>query len=155
VNGKIGSILIRLAIRRFREERLPQVAGSLTFTTVLSVVPLLAVSFALFMRFPFLKRLQEAIHEHLLKGLLPAQISRPVLKHLDQFAANTSGLTLVGSLFVVASAVMLLLTVENAFNRIWAVTKNRPLFKRVGLYLLMLALGPLVLGPACGPPPAC
>ena len=76
MNGKIGPILIRLIIRRFREERLPQVAGSLTFTTVLSVVPLLAVSFALFMRFPVFKRLQEAIHEHLLKGLLPADISR-------------------------------------------------------------------------------
>ena len=146
MNGKIGAILIRLIIRRFREERLPQVAGSLTFTTVLSVVPLLAVSFALFMRFPVFKRLQEAIHEHLLKGLLPAEISRPVLKHLNQFAANTSGLTLVGSLFLLASAVLLLLTVENAFNRIWAVKKNRPLFKRMGLYLLMLALGPLVLG---------
>src|SRR6478735_11047622 len=141
-----GPDMKRGLFQRAREERLPQVAGSLTFTTVLSVVPLLAVSFALFMRFPMLKRLQEAIHEHLLKGLLPAEISRPVLRHLDQFAANTSGLTLVGSLFLVASAVLLLLTVENAFNRIWAVKKNRPLARRVGLYLLMLALGPLVLG---------
>ena len=49
-----------------------------------------------------------------MKSLLPADISRPVLKYLDQFAANTSGLTLVGSLFLLAAAVLMLLTVENA-----------------------------------------
>jgi len=138
--------LTRRTCNRFREERLLQVAGSLTFTTLLSVVPLLAVSFALFMRFPVFRQLQRAIHEHLLKSLLPADISRTVLKHLSQFAANANSLTLVGFLFVVASAVALLLTVENMLNRIWQVPQNRPFFKRVGMYLLLLALGPLGIG---------
>ena len=44
--------LIRLTIARARKERLAQVAGSLTFTTLLAIVPLLAVSFALFTRYP-------------------------------------------------------------------------------------------------------
>src|SRR5262245_48904961 len=50
--------LARLTIRRAREERLAQVAGSLTFSTVLSIVPLLAVSFALFTRFPVFRRFE-------------------------------------------------------------------------------------------------
>jgi len=136
----------RRTCNRFREERLLQVAGGLTFTTLLSVVPLLAVSFALFTRFPVFRQLQRAIHEQLLKSLLPADISRTVLKHLSQFAANANGLTLLGFLFVVASAVALLLTVENVLNRIWQVKQNRPFFKRVGMYLLLLALGPLGIG---------
>ena len=138
--------LTRLAWRRAREERLAQVAGSLTFTTVLSVVPLLAVGFALVTRFPLFRKLHEALQQHLLRNLLPDDISRTVLKHLSQFAANAGGLTLVGFLFVLAAALMLLLTVENTLNRIWQVRKPRPIVKRLLLYSLMLAFGPLVLG---------
>lgn len=138
--------LIRLTLRRAREERLAQIAGSLTFTTVLSIVPLLAVTFALFTRFPVFKRFEKAIEDYLLKSLLPGDISRTILKYLNQFADNANGLTLVGSLFVLVTALAMLLTVENAFNQIWGVKKARPFFKRIGLYLLMLALGPPVLG---------
>jgi membrane protein len=138
--------LTQLTVQRAREERLPQVAGSLTFTTVLSVVPLLAVCFALFARFPVFRPVQDALNEHLIKVLLPADISRAVLRHLQHFAANAGGLTLVGFLFLLATAVLMLLTVENALTRIWQVKKDRPLFKRMGLYLLVLALGPLALG---------
>jgi len=138
--------LTRLTIQRARKERLPQVAGSLTFTTLLSIVPLLAASLALFTRFPMFKRFEDALEEHLLKSLLPADLSRTVLKYLNQFAANASDLTLVGSLFLLSAAVALLLTVENAFNQIWNVKRNRPFFKRVGLYLLMLGVGPPALG---------
>ena len=138
--------LTRLTIRRARKERLAQVAGSLTFTTVLSIAPFLAVSFALFTRFPMFRRFEDALEEHLLKSLLPADISRTVLKYLNQFAVNASGLTLVGSLFLLVAAIALLLTVENAFNQIWNVKRSRPFYKRVGLYLLMLAVGPPALG---------
>jgi len=138
--------LTLLTVRRARQERLAQIAGSLTFTTVLSIVPFLAVSFALFTRFPIFRRFEQAIEEYLLQSLLPADISRTVLKYLGQFAANASGLTLVGSLFVLLTALAMLLTVENALNQIWEVKKNRPFLKRVGLYLLMLAVGPPVLG---------
>lgn len=138
--------LTRLTIRRAREVRLAQVAGSLTFTTVLAIVPFLAVSFALFTRFPVFERFEKAFEEYLLKSLLPADISRTVLRTLGQFAENANGLTLIGSLFVLATAIAMLLTVENALNQIWRVKKNRPFLKRVGLYALMLAVGPPALG---------
>ncbi|WP_280154833.1 YihY family inner membrane protein [Piscinibacter sp. XHJ-5] len=138
--------LTRLTIRRARQERLAQVAGSLTFTTVLSIVPFLAVSLALLTRFPVFRQFERAIEDYLLKSLLPADISRTVLKHLHQFAANANGLTVLGSLFVLATAMAMLLTVENALNQIWEVKRNRPFFRRIGLYLLMLAVGPPVVG---------
>jgi membrane protein len=138
--------LTRLTIQRARKERLPQVAGSLTFTTLLSIVPLLAASFALLTRFPIFRRFKDALQELLLSRLLPADLARTVLKYLNQFAANASGLTWVGSLFLLATAIAMLLTVENALNQMWKVRKNRPFFRRVGLYLLMLAVGPPVLG---------
>lgn len=138
--------LARLTFDRARKERLPQVAGSLTFTTLLSIVPLLAVSFALIARFPIFRRLKDALEQILLGSLLPADIARTVLKYLNKFAANANGLTWVGSLFLLGTAVAMLLTVENALNQMWQVRKNRPFLKRVGLYLLMLAFGPPVLG---------
>jgi membrane protein len=77
---------------------------------------------------------------------LPGDISRTVLKYFNQFADNATGLTLVGSLFLLVTAMALLLTVENAFNQIWGVRKGRPFLRRVALYLVMLAMGPPVLG---------
>jgi membrane protein len=138
--------LTRLTFQRARKERLAQVAGSLTFTTLLSMVPFLAVSFALFTRFPMFGLFKDALEAHLLKILLPAEISRTVLRYLNQFAANASGLTVVGSLFLLAAVMAMLLTVENAFNQIWNVKRSRPLLRRVGLYALMLAVGPPALG---------
>jgi membrane protein len=137
--------LTRLTIRRAREERLAQVAGSLTFTTLLGVVPFLAVSFALFTRFAVFGRLESVLEELVLQNLLPAGMSRTVVNYLDRFAANAGGLSLVGSLFLLVTALAMLLTVENALNQIWNVRKNRPFLKRVGLYLLLLAAGPPLL----------
>lgn len=138
--------LIRTTVRRARQERLAQVAGSLTFTTVLSIVPFLTVAFALFTRVPMFRRFEGAIEDHLLKSMLPADMSRTVLRYLHQFADNASGLTLVGSLFLLVTAVAMLLTIENALNQIWDVKKPRPILRRVGLYVLMLAIGPAALG---------
>jgi membrane protein len=138
--------LTRLTVQRARRERLPQVAGSLTFTTLLSIVPFLAVSFALFTRFPMFSRFEVALEDLLLKSLLPTDIARTVLKYLHQYAANASELTFVGSLFLLLTAIAMLLTVENAFNQIWNVRRARPFLRRVALYALMLAVGPPILG---------
>lgn len=138
--------LIHTTFQRARAERLPQVAGSLAFTTLLSSVPLLAASFALLREFPVFKNLRVALQELLLRRLLPADIAQTVLKYLNQFAYNAKGLNWTGSLILLGTAVAMLLTVENALNQMWKVRRNRPLHKRVGLYLLMLAIGPPVLG---------
>jgi len=138
--------LTRSTMRRAAQVRLPQVAAGLTLTIALSIAPLAAVSFAFLSRVPVFRPLELAIEQHLLTSLLPADISHTVLKVLHQFAANASGLTLAGALFVLAAAVMMLLTLENALNQMWGVKKPRPLLRRIGLYLLLLAAGPVLLG---------
>jgi membrane protein len=138
--------LVRLLLRRGPEERLTQAAGALTFATAVSVVPLLAVSFALFARIRALHPAGEAIREHLLRGLLPADIAKTVLKHLAQFTGNASGLTLLGFAVLLLSALALLLNVENTLNRIWQVKKPRPILRRLVLYVSMLLTGPVIIG---------
>ncbi len=133
-------------LRRGREERLAQAAGGLTFATAMSVVPLLAVSFALFARIPALRPAGAAIREHLLRGLLPADITQTVLKHLAQFTGKASGLTLVGFAVLLVSALALLLSVENTLNRIWRAKKPRPLLRRLALCGAMLLTAPAIIG---------
>lgn len=133
-------------LRRAREERLAQATGGLAFATVLSMVPLLAVSFALFARVPALRPAGEALRESLLRGLLPADITRTVIKYLAQFTGNASGLTLVGFAALLISALALLLNVENTLNRIWLVKKPRPVLRRVALYACLLLAGPVLVG---------
>ena len=140
--GGVASFILR----RGREERLAQAAGGLTFTTVVSTVPLLAVSFALFARIPSLRPSGEAIREYLLRGLLPVDIAQTVLKHLVQFTGNAVGLTAVGSAALLVSALVLLMSVENTLNRIWQVKKPRPVLRRLALYLAMLLTGPVLIG---------
>jgi membrane protein len=135
-----------LVLRRGREERLGQGAGGLTFSTLLSLVPLLAVSFALFTRIPMLRPVGETVREYLLRALLPPEIARTVLKHLARFTTNAGGLTFVGSLFLVASALFLVLSVENALNRIWQVKKPRPIPHRLALCAALLLAGPVAIG---------
>ncbi|TWO68895.1 YihY family inner membrane protein [Caenimonas sedimenti] len=133
-------------LRRGREERLPLATGGLAFATVLSMVPLLAVSFALFARVPALRPAGEAIRESLLRGLLPADITRTMVKYLGQFTGNASGLTLVGFMALLVSALALLLNVENTLNRIWQVKKPRPWVQRALLYACLVLAGPVLLG---------
>lgn len=140
------SNLISRIVRRGREERLAQGAGGLTFTTLLSLVPVLVLSFGLFTRVPALRGPGEAIREHLLRGLLPPDLTRAVLKQLGQFTGNASALTLAGSLFLLLSALGLLLSVENTLNRIWQVKKPRPLVRRLGLHAAMLLTAPVLVG---------
>lgn len=113
---------------------------------MLSLVPLLAVSFALFTRIPALRGIGLAIQQHLLQGLLPAEVSRAVLAHLGRFTANTRGLTPLGAAFLLATALATVVTVENTLNRLWQVRKPRPWGRRLGLYLLLLVVAPALLG---------
>jgi membrane protein len=138
--------LLRLTVRRAREERLAQIAGSLTFTTTLALVPLLTVAFALFTTFPVFQELQKALEATLIRNLFPREMARTVLRSLNQFADNAQGLTAVGTSIVVLTAVLMMHTIENAFNQIWGVKKGRFFLKRVGIYAVMLLFGPLVLG---------
>ncbi len=140
-----GSLLSTI-LRRSREEHLAQTAGGLTFTVVVSMVPLLAVCFAVFAWVPALRVTGEVIREYLLRGLLPPDIAKTVVKHLAQFSGNARGLTLVGFVVLLVSALTLLLSVENTLNRIWKVKKPRPLLRRLSLCVSLLVTGPVIIG---------
>ena len=138
--------LVRYVLRRAGEDRLPQVASSLTFTTVLSLVPILTVAFALFTAFPMFKSFRADIEGYMFSNLVPGNISRPILTYLNQFSTNAKGLTAAGLIGLVVTSVMTMLTVENALNAIWRVRHRRPLAQRVLVFWALVSFGPVLIG---------
>jgi membrane protein len=132
--------------QRFREERLGLTAGSLTFTTLISLVPLLTVMLAVFTAFPIFANFQSALEQYFLKSLIPANIAKPVLGALTQFAAKANKLGAVGLVALGVTALALMLTIDRTLNAIWRVQRPRPMAQRVLVYWAALTLGPLLLG---------
>ena len=132
--------------QRFREEKLGLTAGSLTFTTLISLVPLLTVMLAIFTAFPIFASFQSALEQYFLKSLIPPNIAKPVLASLTQFAAKANKLGAVGLVVLGVTALALMLTIDRTLNAIWRVRRPRPMAQRVLVYWAALTLGPLLLG---------
>jgi len=131
-------------VLRFREDRLALTAGGLTFTTVISIVPLLTVMLALFSAFPMFATLETALQKYLLQTLLPDTIIRPVMGAITQFSMRASRLGAFGLIALVVTAVAMMLTIDRALNTIWRVRKRRRIGQRVAIYWAAVTLGPLV-----------
>ena len=132
--------------QRFREDRLGLTAGSLTFTTMVGLVPLMTVMLAVFTAFPMFSRFQAALEKYLLQSLVPESIAKPVLGALTQFAAKASQVGTLGLAVLLAAALALVLTIDRTLNAIWRVRKRRPVAQRVLVYWAAMTLGPLLLG---------
>jgi len=138
--------VLRYSATRAAEKQLPQVAASLTFTTVLAIVPLLAIVLALFTAFPLFTHFRIALEHFLTANLMPPTVSANVMDYLNRFAAQASRLTAIGMLFLLVTSAMLMATVEKAFNKIWHVVRRQSLRKRVLVYWAILTLGPILAG---------
>jgi len=131
---------------RFREDRLGVTASSLTFTTLLALVPFFTVALAVFAAFPIFGKMQLMLQRWLIDSLVPDSISRPVLGYLTQFAAKAGGLGAAGFSILMVTALALILTIDRTLNGIWRVRRLRPLGQRVLIYWAAITLGPLLLG---------
>lgn len=137
--------ILRTLRERFREDRLGLTAGSLTFTTLISLVPLVTVMLALFSAFPIFAELQLTLNRFLVQSVVPEAIARPVLAAVSQFAAKAHRLGAVGLLAFIATAIALMLTIDRTLNGIWRVQRARPLTQRVLVYWAAITLGPILL----------
>ncbi|MGC9162097.1 MAG: YihY family inner membrane protein [Thiomonas sp.] len=141
---------LRTLATRFAQDNLAQTAASLTFTTLISLVPLLTVALAVFTAFPAFDRLQGQLQAHLAQQMLPEGLSDKVTHYLSDFAARAKGLGVVSVIFLILTATSMMLTVDRALNAIWRTPRPRPLAQRVLIYWAGFTLGPLVLGASIG-----
>ena len=104
--------------RRFNEDRCGQVAASLSFTTLLSLVPIITVALALFSRLPEASLVEQALRDFLFHNLLPDKAGSIIGGYALQFSEKAHRLTLIGSAMLFATAVMTMLTIDHAFKLI-------------------------------------
>jgi membrane protein len=136
---------VRIVVRQFDEDRCIQIAASLTFTTLLSIVPLITVALTLISAFPVFGQVSEALQRFLLERLVPESVGA-IVDYAAQFAASAAKLTAVGVVFLAVTAIMLLMTIERAFNQIWRISHPRPMFQRLLIYWTLLTVGPVLVG---------
>jgi membrane protein len=132
--------------QRFRDDRLGQTAGSLTFTTTIALVPMVTVALAVLTAFPMFADFQTVLQKRLVESLVPENISRQVLGYLTLFASKASRLGVAGVMALLISALALVFTIDRTLNAIWRVRKRRPLAHSMLLYWTAITLGPLLMG---------
>jgi membrane protein len=137
---------LRTLRARFRDDRLGLTASSLTFTTLISLVPLVTVMLAVFTAFPMFSTFQAGLEKYFLQTLVPPNIAKPVLGALTMFATKASRLGTAGLIALGFTAMALMLTIDRTLNAIWRVKKPRPIAQRVLIYWTAVTLGPLILG---------
>jgi len=138
--------LFLFAHRRLREESLPQVAGSLTFTTVFALVPLLTIALAIFTTFPMFNTFRSSLEAYFVQSVMPKSISSTILNYLTMFASKATRLSAVGAVALIFTSIAMMNLIERVFNRIWRVRAERRWTKRILVYWAIITLGPLLIG---------
>ncbi|ALF59241.1 YihY/virulence factor BrkB family protein [Psychrobacter urativorans] len=136
---------LRFLTKHFLEDNCQQKAASLTYTTMLSIVPILTVLLMILSSVPALATVRAQIYEIIYSNLLP-QSSLQVSKYINSFAEKSTNLTAIGAIFLFVTAIMTLTTIERAFNQIWRVEERSGGIKSMLRYWAIVTLGPLLLG---------
>ena len=132
-------------VRRFDDERVPQVAASMTFTTLLALVPVLTVMVVIASAFPVFDQWSGEFVSFINRTIVP-QGADMVFDYINAFRDKATKLTAIGSVMLVVTSLMLIRTIDNAFNRIWRVNTQRPWMMQFLVYWALLTFGPLSLG---------
>lgn len=137
--------LVHIFGLRFVEDRCMQIASSLTFTSLLALVPIITVALTVVSAFPVFEAWIGHLRRFLVNNIVPESVSS-ITTYAGQFSENTTQLTAVGIAFVAVTALMLMITIDGAFNSIWRVARPRALLQRILVYWTVLTIGPLFLG---------
>ena len=131
--------------QRAKSDTILRVASSLSYTSLIALVPLLAIGLAIFSAFPVFSEVREQLQTLLLQNVVP-DLEEEVSQYFDVFVSATAKLTTVGVIGIAVTAILLLSTIENSLNFIFTVYKARSIKTKITLYWTVITLGPLLLG---------
>jgi len=140
--------LVKRVLRRLDSVGWTRAAGNLAFTSVLGLVPIVTVAIAFVAQFPVFQDFLSVLESYLLRYTLPATASALVQTYVMGMAteaANQRGLWIV---FVIATAVLVVDSVESEINAIWGIRSKRPLLRRAIVYTVGVTAGPALVGAA-------
>ena len=133
-----------LTIRFFTEKRVMTQASALTYSTLLAIVPILAVVFAIARGFGYNKYIEMWFRELLASQ---PQVADVIVSFVNSYLIHTrSGIFLgVGLIFMLYTVLMLVNNIEETFNQIWQVNNSRPIIRSFVNYLAMFFLLPIII----------
>lgn len=133
------------AALRFYNGNCFQTAASLTYTTLLAIVPLMTIGFAIFTAFPAFSAMQNRLQALIFRNMVP-EIGDAILEYLGQFMVNAGQMTSFGVIGLAVSAILLMWTIEGSFASIWRVQEPRSLVTRILSFWALLTFAPLLFG---------
>ena len=136
-------------LRRFQKDQCMSVASALTLTSLLSIVPLMAVVLSVFSAFPEFDRMGTQISDFVFKNFVPS-FGEAIHHYLMEFVSQARSLQLFGIAFLIATALKLMSTIDKALNSIWETVKKRSWVRVFLLYWSFLTLGPIFIGLSVG-----
>jgi len=136
---------IKTLFSRFKQDRCPQHAAALSFSSLLALAPLVAIAFALLSVFAPLESMGKDLENFIYQYLVP-DAGLDIRQYLTDFANQTGKLTTVGLLTFLLTAIFLLYNIEESLNVIWKTTTRRRLVQRFLIYWALLTFGPILMG---------
>ena len=132
-------------LRRFHEDRILYYSGYLSYVTLLSMVPLLAVIFSLLSILPFFEKLKEEVEEFVFRNFVP-ELGDVLQEQILSFVDNATRMTPFGLIVLIVVALLLLSSIDHTLNQIWRVGKNRGIILSYSIYIVVLISSPVLLG---------
>ena len=135
---------IYLCINRFTKDRIVNKASALTYSTLLAIVPILAILFAIARGFGF----DNLMESQIVNGFGgPTETTEVILQFVNSYLSQTkSGIFIgVGLIMLLWTVLNLINNMEITFNRIWQVKKARSMYRKITDYFSMLLLMPILL----------
>ena len=133
--------------KRAKADAVFRVASALAYTSLIAIVPLIAIAIAIFSAFPVFDSIKEQLADFLFQNLT-ADFEEHIRENLSEIVKNSGQLGAVGVSGIAITAIMLLSTIEDSFNYIFKVTQPRRIATKITLYWTVITLGPLLLGTA-------
>lgn len=134
----------RYVVRRFIDDQGLQTAASLTYTSLLGLVPLVAVFLAILGAFPAFAELRADVQATILAPFAPGA-GAAVQEHLNAFLENTKRLGVLGALGIGVTAILMLNTIETTLNNVWRVAERRSFRKRLLIFWALLTVPPILI----------
>jgi membrane protein len=135
----------RYALHRFNRDGCFAASGALSYTTLVSLVPLGVIALGILSLFPNFAAVRQEVLGLVFRNFVPA-ISEQAAWWFEYFAGSAAQATAIGIVGIAGTGILLLATVEDQLNALWRVTTARPWGQRVLAYWTLMTLGPLLVG---------
>jgi len=139
-----NSRILKEIAKQCLDDRCPQIAASLAYTTLLAIIPLSVIVYKIYTAAFIAPAWQQKSQDFIFESLSPTTAEQ-VRQYLFDSAIQANSISIVGLLMLLLSVLLLMYTIDSALNNIWKINTPRHLARRVVVYLGLLIFGPLMI----------